>query len=156
MFAVDMAQPEIHTKPYLYIVKAVCIFRLNLHDCFSTVNSHLSPPTTRHRRLQKEVILTEVLCKYIPRHHHHLHGHKVVTGHAMLKILGVKCSMSLIFPSTDSVAFLWSACWHLSIWPCHLLARAGMPHYHAVHACVHLHYRYTRPERRLQLTGKKK
>lgn len=53
-----MAQLEIHIKPYLYIVKAVHIFRFNLRDCFSTVNSHLSPPTTRHRRLQKEVILT--------------------------------------------------------------------------------------------------
>lgn len=38
----------------------------------------------------------------------------------MLKNLGVKGSKSFIFPTTGGLASLWSACRHLSIWPCHL------------------------------------
>lgn len=71
------------------------------------------------------------------------------------EIFRVVYSMSLIFPAIDRAGSLWSACWHLSIWPCLLLARAGMPHYHAVHACVHLHHRHTRPWLRRRLTGKR-
>lgn len=40
-------------------------------------------------------------------------------SHKMPKILGVKGSKSFIFPSIDRVTSLWSACRHLSIWPCH-------------------------------------
>lgn len=54
--------------------------------------------------------LEEELATYLWKQHCGLHGHKVGTGHKMLEILGVKGSMSLIFPAIDGVASLWSAC----------------------------------------------
>lgn len=40
-------------------------------------------------------------------------------SHKMVKILEVKGSKSFIFPSIARVTSLWSACRHLSVWPCH-------------------------------------
>lgn len=60
-------------------------------------------------------------------------------GHKTPSMAGVKSTVGLISPATDSVASMLSTRWHFSIWPCHRLARAGVHHFHAGRACECLH-----------------